>query len=60
MNRNVSAFLSKHNFAQHIDINSFVDALLFDMNKGLRGEKSDEDMIRTWTNPYKLTDFVKF
>lgn len=53
MNRNVSAFLSKHNFAQHIDINSFVDALLFDMNKGLRGEKSDEDMIRTWTNPPK-------
>lgn len=51
MNQKVSAFLSKHNFAQHIDIDTFAQAMLCDMNKGINGEKSDEDMIRTWTNP---------
>ena len=51
MNRSVSAFLSKHNFPQHIDIDSFSQALLCDMNKGINGQKSDEDMIRTWTVP---------
>ena len=51
MNAKVSAFLSKHNFVQHIDIDTFSQALLSDMRKGINGEKSDEDMIRTWTNP---------
>ena len=51
MNRNVSAFLSRHNFVQHIDLNSFADALLCDMNNGINGRKSDEDMIRTWATP---------
>lgn len=53
MNSKVSNFLSKHNFVQHIDIDSFSQALLCDMRKGINGEKSDEDMIRTWTNPPK-------
>lgn len=51
MNRTVSAFLSRHNFVQHIDLNSFMDALLCDMNNGINGRASDEDMIRTWVNP---------
>ena len=51
MNERVSAFLSKHNFVQHIDIDSFSKALLSDMRNGIAGNKSDEDMIRTWTTP---------
>ena len=43
MNAKVSAFLSKHNFVQHIDIDTFSQALLSDMRKGINGEKSDED-----------------
>ena len=51
MNERVSAFLSKHNFVQHIDIDSFSKAILSDMKNGLYGQKADEDMILTWTNP---------
>ncbi|MFA6856394.1 MAG: hexokinase [Treponema sp.] len=51
MNQSVSAFLSKHNFVRHVDIDTVVDSILNDMNRGLRGEKADEDMIRTWSNP---------
>ena len=51
MNQAVSNFLAKHNFTQHVDINTIVDALLYDMKSGIAGAKSDEDMIRTWTNP---------
>ena len=51
MNQAVSNFLSKHSFTQHLDINTAVDALLFDMRKGINGQDADEDMIRTWTNP---------
>ncbi|MCI1208705.1 MAG: hexokinase [Treponema sp.] len=51
MNNAVSAFFARHDFCLHVDINTIVDALLYDMNNGLRGEKSDEDMIRTWMNP---------
>lgn len=50
MNSRVSNFLSKHNFVQHIDIDSFSQALLDDMRRGINGQPSDEDMIRTWTN----------
>jgi len=51
MNQAVSAFLSKHNFVRHVDIDTVADAILDDMNCGLRGEKADQDMIRTWSNP---------
>lgn len=51
MNQAVSAFLSKHNFVRHVDIDTVADAILHDMNLGLRGEAADEDMIRTWSNP---------
>lgn len=48
MKHSVSAFLSKHNFPLHTDINTVVEAMLFDMNEGLSGRPSDEDMIRTF------------
>lgn len=51
MNRAVSAFLAKHNFIRHIDIDSVIDALLYDMNSGLHGQKVYQDMIRTYSNP---------
>lgn len=51
MNNAVSAFLSKHNFVRHVDINTVAESILDDMNRGLRQEKSDEDMIPTWCLP---------
>ena len=50
MNERVSAFLSKHNFVQHIDIDTLSKAILSDMRNGISGKDSDEDMILTWTN----------
>jgi len=51
MNRAVSSFFAKHSFVPHIDIDTVVDALLYDMRSGLAGLPSDEDMIPTWCNP---------
>lgn len=51
MNTAVASFLGKHNFPMHLDINSVVNALLDDMNNGLKGLPSGQDMIRTYSNP---------
>ncbi len=51
MNNVVSAFLSRHNFVRHIDVNFVAESILDDMNRGLLGKKSDEDMIPTWCLP---------
>ena len=48
MNTAVSAFLSRHNFVRHVDVNVVAESILDDMNRGLRQEKADEDMIPTW------------
>jgi len=51
MSRKVSAFLSRHNFVRHIDVNVLAESILDDMNRGLTGLESDEDMIPTWCLP---------
>ena len=51
MNNAAAAFLGKHNFNTHLDINSVVDAMLFDMDEGLSGRPAAEDMIKTFCNP---------
>ena len=51
MNSAVSSFLSRHNFVNHVDVLSVAQAILDDMHKGLKKEKSDQDMIRTFSNP---------
>lgn len=51
MNASVSAFLSRHNFVRHIDVNFVAESILDDMNRGLCGKESDEDMIQTWCLP---------
>lgn len=51
MNQAVSAFLSKHNFVRHLDVEVVAESILDDMNRGLTGKKSDEDMIPTWCLP---------
>ena len=51
MNNAAAAFLGKHNFPMHMDINTVVDAMLFDMDEGLSGRPAAEDMIRTFCNP---------
>jgi len=55
MNTSVSSFLSKHNFVNHVDIWSSAQAILDDMKKGLKKEKADQDMIRTFCNPPKTS-----
>ena len=44
MNAKVAAFLSKHNFVNHVDVKMTAEGLLSDMRAGLKGEKADEDM----------------
>ncbi len=51
MNNVVSAFLASHNFVNHIDVLSVAQAIQSDMIKGLKKEKADQDMIRTFCNP---------
>ena len=51
MNNQVSAFLSAHNFVNHVDVLTVAQAILSDMRKGLKKEGADEDMIRTFCNP---------
>ena len=51
MNSSVSSFLSRHNFVNHVDVLSVAQAILDDMHKGLKKEKADQDMIRTFCNP---------
>ena len=53
MNTTVSSFLSRHNFVNHVDVLSVAQAILDDMRKGLRLEKANQDMIRTFCNPPK-------
>ena len=51
MNKEVAAFLLKHNFTVQQEINPVIDSLLNDMDKGLKGLPAHEDMIRTFSNP---------
>lgn len=53
MNNTVSAFLSRHNFVNHVDILSVAQAIRDDMIKGLKKEDANQDMIRTFSNPPK-------
>ena len=53
MNNSVASFLMRHNFVNHVDVLTVAQGLLDDMKKGLKGEKSDEDMIKTFCNPPK-------
>lgn len=55
MNNSVAAFLSRHNFVNHVDVLTVAQAILDDMRKGLKKEKADEDMIRTFCNPPKAS-----
>lgn len=51
MNKAVAAFLGRHNFPVHQDINGIVDSMLFDFDQGLKGKKIGSEMIRTFTTP---------
>lgn len=55
MEKAVSFFLLRHGFARHQEISALTDALLYDMNRGLRGQSADEDMLLTWRNPPSKT-----
>ena len=51
MNIAAAAFLERHNFSVHQDINSIVDSMLYDFDMGLKGKKIGSEMIRTFTTP---------
>lgn len=51
MNTSVSSFLARHNFVSHVDVLSVAYGILDDMRLGLKGQKSDQDMIKTYCNP---------
>ena len=51
MNNSVAAFLGRHNFPVHQDINGVVNAMLYDFDMGLKGKKIGSEMIRTFTTP---------
>ncbi|MCH5290918.1 MAG: hexokinase [Treponema sp.] len=51
MNKAIAAFLGRHNFSVHQNINPVVDALLHDMREGLSGRPASQDMIRTYCTP---------
>ncbi|MGN0729077.1 hexokinase [Treponema sp.] len=48
MNQKVAAFLGRHNFNIHQDMNPVIEAMLFDMHEGLCGRPSGEDMIKNY------------
>ena len=48
MNTAVAAFLGRHNFSVHQDINPIVDAMLYDFDQGLKKKKIGSEMIRTF------------
>lgn len=51
MNAAVASFFTRHNFVCHEDVNVLASALFADMNNGLAGKPSDEDMIKTFCLP---------
>lgn len=55
MNNKVTSFLIRHNFTPHECVNGLSRSILDDMNKGLLGEASDEDMIKTYCLPPEET-----
>ena len=51
MSCKASAFLGKHGFVQNVDVDDVAQAILYDMDQGLHGQKADQDMIRNWALP---------
>lgn len=51
MNTTVANFLTKHNFIFNEDVDTLSMSILSDMNAGLSGKESDEDMIKTFCLP---------
>lgn len=51
MNPAIASFFTRHNFVCHEDVNVLASALFADMNNGLAGKPSDEDMIKTFCLP---------
>ena len=47
----VASFFTRHNFVCHENVNVLASAIFDDMNNGLAGKKSDEDMIKTYCLP---------
>ena len=58
MKDKIAAFLSSHNFAVQ-DVDTVTQALLFDMEEGLCGRPSGQDMIKTYLSPPDKTSSGK-
>ena len=51
MNQSVKIFLAQHGFYLDLDLNALTNEILTDMDKGLSGKKSYQDMIPTYFDP---------
>lgn len=51
MTTKVASFLLTHNFPLSMDIEATTNSIMYDMELGLSGKKSGQDMIKTWLLP---------
>lgn len=51
MSGKVNAFLLRHNFLKDVDDESIISAVREDMERAFRGEKANQDMIKTFLLP---------
>lgn len=51
MDKKVASFFKKHKFVAELDVSKVAFGLMKDMQNGLKGNKADEDMIRTFCLP---------
>ncbi|WP_296320922.1 hexokinase [Treponema sp. UBA3813] len=54
MNQTVKNFLAQHGFYLDLDLNALTKDILSDMDKGLSGKKSYQDMIPTYFDPSEI------
>lgn len=55
----VKKFLESHGFLLDMDLAALVEAMLSDMNEGLSGRPSAQDMIRTYIDPGAISVYEK-
>lgn len=59
MNQKLTDFLMTENFDTNLNISSAIALMRQDMAAGLKGEKSDQDMIQTFLDPSSITSKKK-
>ena len=55
MKKNVTEFLERHGFSLDFDLADLTNSFCKDMNDGLSGKNSSQDMIKTYIDPSAIT-----